>query len=89
MIKLVDPNDSRAVRNKDNVLALYDLMINQKKSKRARPSLSARHISSTILLLRTVRPRWENTSAKSRANAPKPALSSTASSPSAIMSGRM
>jgi predicted SnoaL-like aldol condensation-catalyzing enzyme len=33
MIKLVDPNDSRAVRNIDNVLALYDLMINQKKSK--------------------------------------------------------
>jgi predicted SnoaL-like aldol condensation-catalyzing enzyme len=33
MIKLVDPNDSRAVRNLDNVLALYDLMINQKKSK--------------------------------------------------------
>jgi len=31
MIVLVDPNDSRAVRNKDNVLALYDLMINQKK----------------------------------------------------------
>ena len=33
MIKLVDPNDSRAVRNIDNVLALYDLMINQKKSE--------------------------------------------------------
>ena len=32
MIVLVDPNDSRAVRNKDNVLALYELMINQKKS---------------------------------------------------------
>ncbi len=32
MIVLVDPNDSRAVRNKDNVLALYDLMINQKRS---------------------------------------------------------
>jgi predicted SnoaL-like aldol condensation-catalyzing enzyme len=30
---LVDPKDSRAVRNKDNVLALYDLMINQKKSE--------------------------------------------------------
>jgi predicted SnoaL-like aldol condensation-catalyzing enzyme len=35
MIVLVDPNDSRAVRNKDNVLALYDLMINQKKSVEA------------------------------------------------------
>jgi predicted SnoaL-like aldol condensation-catalyzing enzyme len=33
VIKLVDANDSRAVRNIDNVLALYELMINQKKSK--------------------------------------------------------
>ena len=35
MIVLVDPSDARAVRNKDNVLALYDLMINQKKSEEA------------------------------------------------------
>jgi predicted SnoaL-like aldol condensation-catalyzing enzyme len=35
MIVLVDPNDSSAVRNKDNVLALYDLMINQKRSEEA------------------------------------------------------
>ena len=35
MITLVDPNDSRAMRNKDNVLALYDLMINRKKSEEA------------------------------------------------------
>ena len=28
-------NDSRAVRNKDNALALYDLMINRKKSEEA------------------------------------------------------
>jgi predicted SnoaL-like aldol condensation-catalyzing enzyme len=33
MLELVDPKDSRAVRNKDNVLALYELMINQKKSE--------------------------------------------------------
>jgi predicted SnoaL-like aldol condensation-catalyzing enzyme len=33
MITLVDPNDRRAMRNKDNVLALYDLMINGKKSE--------------------------------------------------------
>ena len=39
MITLVDPNDSRAVRNKDNVLALYDLMINRKKSEEATASL--------------------------------------------------
>ena len=35
MIELVDPNDARAVRNKDNILALYDLMINKKEAKRA------------------------------------------------------
>ncbi len=35
MIVLVDTSDRRAVRNKDNVLALYDLMINQKKSEEA------------------------------------------------------
>jgi predicted SnoaL-like aldol condensation-catalyzing enzyme len=35
MLVLVDPDDSRAVRNKDNVLTLYDLMINQKKSEEA------------------------------------------------------
>jgi predicted SnoaL-like aldol condensation-catalyzing enzyme len=35
MIEIVDVNDSCAVRNKDNVLALYDLMINKKKSEEA------------------------------------------------------
>lgn len=33
MIQLVDPNDSRAVRNKNNVLRFYELVINQKKSE--------------------------------------------------------
>jgi predicted SnoaL-like aldol condensation-catalyzing enzyme len=33
MIEIIDANDSRAVRNKNNVLALYDLMINTKKSE--------------------------------------------------------
>src|ERR1700759_3490339 len=33
MIEIIDTNDSRAVRNKNNVLALYDLMINTKKSE--------------------------------------------------------
>jgi predicted SnoaL-like aldol condensation-catalyzing enzyme len=33
MIELVNPNDSRAVRNKDNVLSFYDLVINKKKSE--------------------------------------------------------
>jgi len=35
MIEILDVNDSRAVRNKNNVLALYDLMINKKKSEEA------------------------------------------------------
>ncbi len=35
MIELVEATDSRAVRNKNNVLALYDLMINQKRSEEA------------------------------------------------------
>src|SRR5882762_2430088 len=33
MIEIIDASDSRAVRNKNNVLALYDLMINTKKSE--------------------------------------------------------
>jgi predicted SnoaL-like aldol condensation-catalyzing enzyme len=33
MIEIIDTNDSRAVRNKNNVLALYDLMINTKNSE--------------------------------------------------------
>jgi predicted SnoaL-like aldol condensation-catalyzing enzyme len=35
MIELVNPNDARAVRNKDNVLALYDTMINRKNPEGA------------------------------------------------------
>jgi predicted SnoaL-like aldol condensation-catalyzing enzyme len=35
VIELVNPNDARAVRNKDNVLALYDLMINKKEAEQA------------------------------------------------------
>jgi predicted SnoaL-like aldol condensation-catalyzing enzyme len=33
MLELVNPNDNRAVRNKDNVLNFYDLVINKKKSE--------------------------------------------------------
>ena len=33
MIVLVDTNDRRAVRNKDNVLGFYEMVINQKKSE--------------------------------------------------------
>jgi predicted SnoaL-like aldol condensation-catalyzing enzyme len=35
MIELVDLNDSRAVRNKDTILAWYDLMINKKQPEEA------------------------------------------------------
>src|SRR6202163_1430628 len=35
MIEIIDVNDSRAVRNKNNVLALYDLMIDKKRSEEA------------------------------------------------------
>lgn len=35
MIVNIDPHDAHAVRNKDNVLALYELMINQKKPEEA------------------------------------------------------
>jgi predicted SnoaL-like aldol condensation-catalyzing enzyme len=33
MIETIDINDSRAIRNKNNVLSFYDLVINQKKSE--------------------------------------------------------
>ena len=39
MIEIIDTNDSRAVRNKNNVLALYDLMILPRNRKRARPNM--------------------------------------------------
>ena len=33
MVELVDAKDSRAVRNKNNVLSFYDLVINKKRSE--------------------------------------------------------
>ena len=45
MIEIVDINDSRAVRNKNNVLELYELMINQKKSEEA----TAKFLSSAYV----------------------------------------
>src|SRR5882757_8717307 len=35
MVEIVNPNDARAVRNKENVLALYDAMINKKNPEEA------------------------------------------------------
>jgi predicted SnoaL-like aldol condensation-catalyzing enzyme len=43
VIELVDPNDARAVRNKDNILALYDLMINKKEAEQAVAQFFAPH----------------------------------------------
>ena len=45
MIELVDVADGRAVRNKTNVLALYDLMINQKRSEEA----TAKYVSPSYI----------------------------------------
>ena len=45
MIELVNSNDSRAVRNKDIVLRLYELMINEKKSEEA----AAKYISRSYI----------------------------------------
>jgi predicted SnoaL-like aldol condensation-catalyzing enzyme len=41
MLVLVNPDDSRAVRNKNNVLELYELMINTKRSEEG----TAKHVS--------------------------------------------
>ena len=40
MIEILDTSDSRAVRNKNNVLDLYDLMINTKRSEEG----TAKHV---------------------------------------------
>ncbi|HEY2901182.1 MAG TPA: nuclear transport factor 2 family protein [Polyangia bacterium] len=40
MIEILDTNDSRAVRNKNNVLELYELMINTRKSEEG----TAKHV---------------------------------------------
>jgi len=45
MIEILDTKDSRAVRNKDNVLDLYDLMINKKRSGEG----TAKHVHSAYI----------------------------------------
>ena len=45
MIELVDTSNSRAVHNKNNVLELYDLMINQKRSEDA----TAKYVSPSYI----------------------------------------
>jgi predicted SnoaL-like aldol condensation-catalyzing enzyme len=45
MIEILDMKDSRAVRNKDNVLELYELMINTKRSEEG----TAKHLRPTYI----------------------------------------
>jgi predicted SnoaL-like aldol condensation-catalyzing enzyme len=45
MIEIVNLNDSRALRNKDNVLAWVDMMINQKQPREA----VAKYVSPTYI----------------------------------------
>jgi predicted SnoaL-like aldol condensation-catalyzing enzyme len=45
MIEILDTKDSRAVRNKNSVLDLYELMINKKKSEEG----TAKHVRSEYI----------------------------------------
>lgn len=47
MIEILDPGDSRAVRNKNNVLELYELMTTPNGQRKARPDSSGPGTSST------------------------------------------
>ena len=51
MIELVDPNDVRAVRNKDNILALYDLMINKKTEQAVAKFFAPKYTQHNPLVL--------------------------------------
>jgi predicted SnoaL-like aldol condensation-catalyzing enzyme len=51
MIEIVNPIDARALRNKENVLALYDAMINKKKSEEATAKfLSPKYVQHNPLI---------------------------------------
>ncbi len=50
MIELVDTNDSRAVRNKNNVLGFYDLVIDKKKSEDVHRFMSPAYIQHNPLI---------------------------------------
>jgi predicted SnoaL-like aldol condensation-catalyzing enzyme len=87
MIVLVDPNDGPAVRNKENVLALYDLMINRKKSEEAAGKfVSPAYVQHNPLIADgpVALGKYFGQVTRERAKA---ASSSTASSPSVTMSG--
>lgn len=50
MIEVVDPNDARAVRNKDNILACYELLINQKQPEKAAEFVVPNYIQHNPLM---------------------------------------
>jgi predicted SnoaL-like aldol condensation-catalyzing enzyme len=51
MKELVDPDDERAIRNKNNILAFYDLMISQKKAAQATATyVSPGYIQHNLLI---------------------------------------
>jgi predicted SnoaL-like aldol condensation-catalyzing enzyme len=89
MIEIMDVNDSRAVRNKNNVLALYDLMINKKKSEEA----TAKFVSPAYIqhnqLIADGPVALGKFFGQVHGSVPRPASSSTGLSPSAIIYGRM
>jgi ribose 5-phosphate isomerase RpiB len=70
MIELVDSNDARAARNKDNVLALYELMINKKEAEQAVAEFFAPEYIQHIRSLQMVLPNWRSFSARSPMLAP-------------------
>ncbi len=50
MLVIVSPNDTRATRNKDTVLEMYDLLINNKKSMQVTKVLGPVYIQHNPLL---------------------------------------
>ena len=50
MLVVVDPNDARAVRNKETVIAMYDRLINNKKSMEMEGILGDVYIQHNPLL---------------------------------------
>lgn len=60
MIELVDPSGSRAVRNKNNILGFYELVINQKKAEESvHRFVSAAYIQHNPLIGDGAQALWE------------------------------
>jgi len=72
MIELVDTNDSRAVRNKNNVLGFYDLVIDKKKSEDVHRFMSPRvYPTQTRLIANGPDRAGGSSSARSPRNVPR------------------